>query len=95
MRLKSEPILGLPIPVIAQHGPAASAVILADRESANFAFTRIAEVMAEGTVIRLFGKPVTLKNRRMGVALAMGETIEEAVARAEQAATKVNIRYLA
>ena len=88
-------ILGLPIPAIAQHGASASAVILADRESSDFAFTGVADALADGADIRLFAKPVTLNNRRMGVALAMGDTIEEAVERAEQAAAKVNIQYLA
>ena len=88
-------ILGLPIPIIAQHGPAASAVILADRESGDFAFTGVAEALADGSDIRLFAKPVTLNNRRMGVALAMGDTIDQAIARAEQAAAKVTIQYLA
>ncbi len=88
-------ILGLPIPAISQHGAAASAVILAYRESSDFAFTGVAEAMADGADIRLFAKPVTLKNRRMGVALAMGDTIDQAVERAEQAAAKVDIQYLA
>ena len=88
-------ILGLPIPGIVQHGPSASAVILADRESSDFAFSGVAEAMADGADIRLFAKPVTLKNRRMGVALAMGDSIDDAVERAERAAAKVSIQYLA
>jgi phosphoribosylglycinamide formyltransferase 2 len=43
--------------------------------------------------LRLFGKPRTLKNRRMGVALARAETVEEAVERAVEAASRVRIRY--
>ena len=88
-------ILGLPIPAIAQHGASASAVILADRESSDFAYSGVADALADGADVRLFGKPVTLNNRRMGVALAMGDTIEEAVERAEQAAAEVNIQYIA
>ena len=88
-------IVGLPIPGIVQHGPSASAVILADRESSDFAFSGVAEAMADGADIRLFAKPVTLKNRRMGVALAIGDSIDDAVERAEQAAAKVTIQYLA
>ena len=88
-------IVGLPIPGIVQHGPSASAVILADRESSDFAFSGVAEAMADGADIRLFAKPVTLKNRRMGVALAMGDSIDDAVERAERAAAKVSIQYLA
>ena len=88
-------ILGLPIPGIVQHGPSASAVILADRESSDFAFSGIAEAMADGADLRLCATPVTRKNRRMGVALAMGDSIDDAVERAEQAAAKVSIQYLA
>ena len=71
-------ILGLPIPAIELAGPSASAVILADRESDDFAFDGVAEALALGAPgspvdVRLFAKPNTLKNRRMGVALARGE----------------------
>jgi phosphoribosylglycinamide formyltransferase 2 len=91
-------ILGLPIPAIELAGPAASAVILADRESHDFGFTGVAEALATGEPgrpvdLRLFAKPNTLKNRRMGVALARGADVEEAVERASDAASKVKITY--
>jgi phosphoribosylglycinamide formyltransferase 2 len=91
-------ILGLPIPAIELAGPAASAVILADRESHDFGFSGIAEAHAHGrpgkpVELRLFAKPNTLKNRRMGVALACGGDIERATQRALAAANKVKIEY--
>ena len=91
-------ILGLPIPSIELLGPAASAVILADRDSEQFAFDGVADALALGAPgnpvdVRIFAKPSTLKNRRMGVALASGATIDEAVARAVAAASRVRIRY--
>jgi phosphoribosylglycinamide formyltransferase 2 len=91
-------ILGLPIPGIELAGPAASAVILADRESHDFGFEGVADALALGEPVkpvdlRLFAKPNTLKNRRMGVALARGETTDEAVERAVAAASKVRIDY--
>ena len=91
-------VLGLPIPAIELAGPSASAVILADRESHNFAFTGVAEALAHGRPdkpvdLRLFAKPNTLKNRRMGVALARGKTVERATERAVAAAAKVKIDY--
>ena len=91
-------ILGLPIPAIELAGPSASAVILADRESHDFAFIGTAEALATGEAgkpvdLRLFAKPNTLKNRRMGVTLARGVDVEEAVARAVAAAGKVAIAY--
>jgi len=88
-------ILGLPILAIEQGGPSASAVILADRESDDFAFTGVDEALALGGNLRLFAKPNTLKNRRMGVALARAGTIDEAIDLAKQAASKVNIHYIA
>jgi phosphoribosylglycinamide formyltransferase 2 len=91
-------ILGLPIPAIELAGPSASAVILADRESHDFAFSGAAAALADGEPgkpvdLRLFAKPNTLKNRRMGVALARGSDADDAVARAVAAAAKVKIEY--
>jgi len=91
-------ILGLPIPAIELLGPSASAVILAAEESEDFAFDGLAEALAGGAPgrpvdLRIFAKPKTLKNRRMGVALARGETAEQAVDKAVAAASRVQIRY--
>ncbi len=91
-------VLGLPIPSIEFAGPSASAVILADRESDNFSVEGLAEALALGAPgrpvdLRIFSKPKTLKNRRMGVALARGENAEEAIERAKAAAARVRIRY--
>jgi phosphoribosylglycinamide formyltransferase 2 len=91
-------ILGLPIPAIEQAGAAASAVILATQESRNFGFTGVDEGLALGEPdrpidLRLFAKPNTLKNRRMGVALARGNDVDDAVARAVAAAARVGIEY--
>jgi phosphoribosylglycinamide formyltransferase 2 len=86
-------VLGLPIPAIRCAGAAASAVILADREREMFQFDGVAEAMAAGADIRLFAKPETLPGRRMGVALATGTSVDEAIARAVAAAEKVRITY--
>lgn len=96
--LHARAILGLPIPRIAVRGPTASAVILADREAEHFTIEGLAEALGHGTEefdvdIRLFGKPVTRKNRRMGVALAAGATLDEARERAMTAAAAIRIRY--
>jgi phosphoribosylglycinamide formyltransferase 2 len=91
-------LLGLPIPSIELAGPSASAVILASEESETIAYEGVSEALALGAPgnpvdVRIFAKPKTLKNRRMGVALARGETIDDAVARAKAAAARVRIRY--
>ena len=89
-------ILGLPIPAIETAGPSASAVILADRESESFRFEGIPEALALGVPgspvdVRLFGKPKTLPNRRMGVALARAGSVAHAVETAVAAARHVRI----
>jgi phosphoribosylglycinamide formyltransferase 2 len=91
-------VLGLPIPAIELTRPGASAVILADRESDRFGFGGVAEALSRGRPgapvdLRIFGKPSTLKNRRMGIALAGGKDAVEAVETAKAAAASVKIRY--
>ncbi|MEP7315791.1 MAG: formate-dependent phosphoribosylglycinamide formyltransferase [Sphingomicrobium sp.] len=89
-------ILGLAIPTIELAGPAASAVILGDRESDAFAFQGVDAALGLGrdgapVDVRLFAKPVMHRGRRMGVALARGSTIEDAISVATSAAAKVSI----
>ena len=81
-------ILGLPIPKIEVFAPAASAVILAEKHSDQIIFENVAQALAlEDVDIRLFGKPDSRPYRRMGVALAKGETTaiarEKAIAAAK------------
>jgi phosphoribosylglycinamide formyltransferase 2 len=91
-------ILGLPIPSIELLGPSASAVILANEESDSISYEGIDDALALGAPgrpvdLRIFAKPTALKGRRMGVALARDETIDDAVARAVAAASRVRVRY--
>jgi len=91
-------ILGLPVPAVELAGPSASAVILASWESESFGFDGIGEALALGSAgapidLRIFCKPKTLKNRRMGVALARADDVDSAVKLAKDAAAKVSIRY--
>ena len=98
--LHARAVLGLPIPSITQHGPSASAVILADRDAASFGFEGLADALTPETDgidvdVRIFNKPVTRPYRRMGVALALakhGDT-DAARAAARDAAAKVRIVY--
>ncbi len=83
-------ILGLPIPMIRQFGPSASSVILVYGKSQNIIFSGIENALADpDTQIRLFGKPEVNGERRMGVALAKANSIEEARAKANKAASSV------
>ncbi|MCE0845907.1 formate-dependent phosphoribosylglycinamide formyltransferase [Buttiauxella sp. A2-C1_F] len=82
--------LGLPIGDIRQYGPAASAVILPELSSDNVQFGNVGAAVGAGLQVRLFGKPEINGKRRMGVALATGSSVENAIARAI-AATKAVI----
>ncbi|MBD2491773.1 formate-dependent phosphoribosylglycinamide formyltransferase [Aulosira sp. FACHB-615] len=85
-------VLGLPIPHIEQFGPSASAVILAAEKSDSINFIGVAEALAEKDVdIKLFGKPSAHPYRRMGVALAKAENVQQAREKATTAASKVQI----
>ncbi len=87
-------ILGLPIPELRTFGPAASAVILADTTSETVQYRGLAEALAQpGTDLRLFGKPRSHNYRRMGVALALGASTDEARAKARRAASLVELVY--
>ena len=83
--LHARAILGLPIPVIRQRGPAASCALLVDGNSNNVRFENVERALTEpDTAIRLFGKPEVRGHRRMGVSLALGSTIDEARAKARK-----------
>jgi phosphoribosylglycinamide formyltransferase 2 len=89
--LHARAILGLPIPNIQTHGPAASSVILVEGESRQVRFEDVDGALKEpDTALRLFGKPEVSGHRRMGVALARGKTVDEAVEKAKRAADAVH-----
>jgi len=88
--LHARAILGLPIPAIRQHGPAASAVILVAGDSDQVSFRGVERALAApDTQLRLFGKPEVRGERRFGVALALGKDLEEARSKAVAAASAV------
>jgi phosphoribosylglycinamide formyltransferase 2 len=94
--LHARAIMGLAVPAEITARPAASAVILADRDSDAFAFEGLADALAldpAAVDVRIFGKPVTRPYRRMGIALARADTADTAVTLAKAAAAKVRIAY--
>ena len=96
--LHARAVLGLPIPDVTLRGPSASAVILADRDSASFHYVGIAGALALAAPgaevdVRIFAKPVTRPFRRMGVALARTADTASARALAAAAAAEVRIVY--
>ena len=84
--------LGLPIGAIRQYGPSASAVLLPTLSSSNVTFDNVQNALGAGVQLRLFGKPDIAGSRRMGVALATGDSVQDAVERAKIAAAAVVIQ---
>ncbi|ENX27171.1 phosphoribosylglycinamide formyltransferase 2 [Acinetobacter sp. CIP 101966] len=89
--LHARAILGLPVNT-ARHSVAASAVIYAGVDDRNLSFSGLNLALADGnTDLRLFGKPEGFKRRRMGVATARAENIEQARELALQVANQVSV----
>lgn len=87
--LHARAILGLPIPKIKQNGPSASSVILVEGESNQVVFDGLDFALAEpDTQLRLFGKPEVSGKRRMGVGLALADSIEGAIEKAKQVSSR-------
>ena len=87
-------ILGLPIPSIRQMGPSASAVILVKGNSDNIVFSGFEEALSDAdTQLRLFGKPEVRGERRMGVCLAKGSSIEEARKKASRVVSGIKCSF--
>ena len=90
--LHARAILDLPIPAIRQRGPSASSVILVSGESHNVQYGHLDKALAiPDTQLRLFGKPEVSGSRRMGVALAVAETIAQARENANACAAAVSV----
>ena len=87
--LHARAILGLPVDTVLRT-PGASAVIYGGIDARGIAFDGVAHALhIPGSELRLFGKPESYLRRRMGVALARADHIDEARARAQQIAARV------
>ena len=90
--LHARAILGLPVDTRLK-SPGASAVIYGGIEATGVSFDGVDEALRiPRTDLRLFGKPESFAKRRMGVALAWGEQVEDARLRAKAAAARVTPR---
>lgn len=88
--LHARAILGLPVGTQLREA-GASAVIYGGLESTGIGFTGVEHALQlPATDIRLFGKPESFVKRRMGVALAYGNDVEECRQRAKEAASRVH-----
>ena len=90
--LHARAILGLPVPAIRQFGPSASSVILVNGESSQVEYGNLEKALSEpDTQLRLFGKPKVKTQRRMGVVVALGDSIEDAREKARRGSEAVTI----
>lgn len=90
--LHARAILGLPIPVIRQRGPAASVALLVEGHSRQVRFSGLDVALQEpDTQLRLFGKPEVQGERRMGVTLALADSIESAIEKALRSAAAIKV----
>jgi phosphoribosylglycinamide formyltransferase 2 len=89
--LHARAILGLPVPPIPLLRPSASVALLGEGNGVpEFRGLERALAVPE-THVRLFGKPECRGHRRLAVAVASGDTIEQARARAKQSADAISI----
>jgi phosphoribosylglycinamide formyltransferase 2 len=73
--------------------PGASAVIYGGVDSENISYSGLEAALAiPNSEVRLFGKPAAFVHRRMGVALATANDVDEARANAKRAASLVKTR---
>ncbi len=87
-------VIGVPIPAVRRYGYAASCVLLGEGESSDVQFAGVADALREpDTGLRLFGKPQIRGSRRLGVGLALGESIDDARARARAVIERIEVRY--
>ena len=89
--LHARAILGLPIPTIRQLGPSASCAMLAQGHGVPV-FSHVDAALREpDSALRLFGKPRVEGQRRVGVTLARGDTLDAARRIACAAAAAITI----
>ena len=90
--LHARAFLGLPVDTRMRVPAGASSVIYGGVEARGVAFDGVADALAEpDTDLRLFGKPESFVKRRMGVALAAADTVDEARAKALRSSKSVKV----
>ena len=88
-------ILGLPIGTISQYGPTASSVILGNGQSQDIKFSGLSQALGlvAGSQVRLFAKPNIEGTRRLGVGIARGENIAQAINNAKLVSSRIDVLY--
>lgn len=91
--LHARAILGLPIPEVKFYGPSASKAIVVEGNTKEYEFCNLEKVLEEpGVQIRIFGKPEISGHRRVGVILATDDSVAAALAKAERAYEKLQVK---
>jgi phosphoribosylglycinamide formyltransferase 2 len=91
--LHARAVLGLPVPEVRFYGPSASKAIVIEGNTKEYEFCNLDKVVEEpGVQIRLFGKPEVAGHRRVGVILATDDSVAGALAKAERAYAKLEIK---
>ena len=91
--LHARAILGLPIPDVKFYGPSASKAIVIEGNTKEYEFCNLDKVLEEpGVQIRFFGKPEVAGHRRVGVILATDDSVVAALAKAERAYAKLEVK---
>ncbi|WP_408950524.1 formate-dependent phosphoribosylglycinamide formyltransferase [Lysobacter sp. Hz 25] len=89
--LHARAILGLPIPTIREFGASASCAVLAQGHGVPV-FSGVDAALGQvDTQLRLFGKPRVEGHRRVAVTLALGQDVDEARAKAREAAAQLQV----
>ncbi len=85
-------VLGLPIPYIECTHPSASRVIKSKKNISKVSYRGLEKALKQkDTELFLFGKQTAHSGRRMGVVLAKGGNIQEAITKAEVSAALVEV----
>jgi len=90
--LHARAILGLPVPLIEQRGPSASSVLLVQGDSTNMRYSGLDQALEQpDTDLRLFGKPEVSGSRRLGVAVARADSVEQARGKANKVIAAIRV----
>ena len=91
--LHARAVLGLPVPDVKFYGPSASKAIVVEGNTKEYEFCNLEKVLEEpGVQIRIFGKPEIAGHRRVGVILATDDSVAAALAKAERAYAKLEVK---
>ena len=85
-------ILGVEVAEVETLGPSASCAVVVEGDSNDIRYQGLAQTLASPqTDFRIFGKPEVRGKRRLAVALARANDVEEARSKARSGAATLNV----